>query len=100
MNKQILKEGIEYIKKVHEADKIITTSLRFLNEDFNYFTFGWIESRYLKLLKDVMKDDSDWISYYIYDCKFGKKPMEVIYKSGKKIKLKTINQLYDLIITK
>jgi len=100
MNKlDILKKGIEHLKKIRKADESITKSLRFLNSDFNYFSFGWIETEYVELLSEAVGDRSGWVSYYVYDCNFGNTPMEVIYKTGKKVKLNTVEKLHDIIIT-
>mgnify|MGYP000948657137 CR=1 FL=1 len=97
---QILKQGIAHIKKIREADEKISSALKFLNDDFNYFSFAWVEEDYLKLLELAVGDFHGNISYFIYDCDFGKSPHKVIINTSKgeqTIMLKTVEELYKII---
>jgi hypothetical protein len=49
----------------------------------------------IALLEDLTADDFEWIKYWIYDLEHGKRKLVSLDESGKKIKLKTIGQLYD-----
>jgi len=51
---------------------------------------------YIELLMEVCNDTTELIPYYIWDCDFGKNPMEVLINSGK-IELNSIEILYKLV---
>lgn len=54
--------------------------------------------RYIDLLS-VYVGDSDWISYYVWECELGRNPMEVSWNDNtKRIKLNSIKKLYKLIV--
>lgn len=57
-------------------------------------------TEYIKLLRHVFNDESDWISYYIYDLDFGKEYHEGVVRdeNGQNIPLLTIEDLYNLLI--
>ena len=50
---------------------------------------------YISLLSRYV-GDSDWISYYVWECELGKNPLEVSW-GNKKIKLNSVRKLYKLI---
>lgn len=56
---------------------------------------------FLDLMKLIMNDDGDWISYYIYDLDFGSNYRDgtIIDKDNKDIKLRTASDLYDLLLS-
>lgn len=57
-------------------------------------------SEYIKLLRDIFKDEGDWIGYYIYDLDFGGEYHEddVQDENGQNIPLLTVEDLYNLLI--
>lgn len=57
-------------------------------------------SEYIKLLRDIFKDESDWIAHYIYDLDFGKEYHEgdIQDENGQNIPLLTVEDLYNLLI--
>lgn len=75
-----------------------------LSDDFNDGIFGtvWYESLITDILMDTFNDKSDWIGYWIYELNFGKDYKKGCIKSkeGKNIKLKTIDDLYNLLTEK
>lgn len=51
---------------------------------------------YIELLSKNVGDENEWINYYIFECEFGKKPMEVTVDK-KKIKLDSLEKLWKII---
>lgn len=94
---KFLEDAIEKIRHLREMGDSLSASLQLINPDFNYFSFGRIESDYTWFLKEMFDDKDDWIGYFIYECDFGKKPMEVKLANGKTFKLRTTKQLYELL---
>ena len=55
----------------------------------------------MDIIKIVMEDKSDWISYWFYDLSKGKKYKKgMVTKGGKNIKMKTLEDLYNCINNK
>ncbi len=56
---------------------------------------------YISLLSKMMNDTDEFISYYVFDCEDGKKPMSVEIPNGEgtiEILLDSVDQLYNLIV--
>lgn len=51
---------------------------------------------YIRLLQKYINDDNDWIPYFVWECDCGKNSSEVEI-GNKKIRLKTIKDLYNVI---
>lgn len=98
---EVLEEGIRKMKELDEIEDAFKKPLAMLNPDsFNFLALSKCATDYLWFLKELFRDESDWISYFLYDCEQGKRPMEITFKSGKKMKLKTVRQLYYLLTSK
>lgn len=95
-NFQTLQNGINHIKKIREADKKLSDAFKFLDSNIRFVSLEWVEDDYVKLLSITFNDTYDWISYFVYECDFGKKKREVTVK-GKPFELRTVRQLYKLI---
>lgn len=54
----------------------------------------------VNILQSAMEDKNDWIGYWLYDLEYGNKykPGMIKDKNKKNIKLKTVNDLYNLLI--
>lgn len=94
MDKKLLELGIKKLKELRRIEEKINSSLKLLYPEMNFFCLGKIESDYLILLKKACGDTHDWISYFVYDCEFGKKAMKVNMPNGKTIKMKSVKDLY------
>lgn len=92
-----LTKAIKVIKKYRAIEKELEKTFGKLNDNHNYGMLSNFETDYMALLKVAFKDEHDWISYFIYDCDMGENPLEITFKDGKKIKLKTVKQLYWLL---
>ena len=54
----------------------------------------------LRILEEAMDDEPhQWIEYYIYETDFGKRDLECTL-DNKPIKLRNVNDLYDLLTNK
>lgn len=89
-----IKKQFEYDNKCHEAFSIILKNDYVSNYDNSFIVDG-----YINLLEYIMKDINGWISYYVYDLDFGDDYSDGCTKDvdGKNIKLKTIEDLYNII---
>jgi len=52
---------------------------------------------YISILSDIMGDTDDWISYYVFECNSGKKPMKVTMGDKTEIELDSIEKLYKIM---
>ena len=103
MTLKLFKETIEAIVAQQKHDDKCSDAFQLiLNEDRVYIGYdnSILVSQIFKILADVMQDDGDWISYFIYDLEFGTKYKKgcAIEKDGKEIKLDTIENLYKYLI--
>ena len=48
-------------------------------------------------LEKIAGDTDEWISWWIWDTDFGVKSNEITFKDGKKKKIMTVEDLYNLI---
>ena len=57
-------------------------------------------SEYIKLLRDIFKDEGDYIGYYVYDLDFGRDYHEgdIQDENGQNIPLLTVEDLYNLLV--
>lgn len=86
----------EDVEKVHY-------SMKTLDPDFGGFFLGRISTLIGKIYEEVMNDkQSDWIGYYVYELDWGTKYKAGMVKSkeGKNIKLKTLEDLWNILHTK
>lgn len=82
MNKlQIVIDYINAMEKQSNADDKFAEALKLLNAD-NY-TMGTAENistAYSKLLKKIIGADSfDWLTWWMWECDFGKKPNSLFW---------------------
>lgn len=91
------------LQELFRIESEITDAFRRLDSDFNQISFGKFENIIVKLLEDVMKDNSEWISWWIYEADFGEKKHianSVTLSGGERFLLKNSGDLYDLITRK
>ena len=93
--KQFTKLMTELVSLKRDEDKL-NEAFRKFEPDFNYICFGRYETLVVNALEIAMDDTSEWISYWLYECDCGRKPMKVTEK-GKKLPCKTISDVYNLI---
>ena len=101
MNKQQftkhLTRLVELKKEVEKLEGVMRKSI--LKDGFGgLIGISWYEDLLVNILKDSMNDEFDNIIYWIYDLELGTKWKKgMITEEGKDIKLKTINDLLELI---
>ena len=99
------KQFIKYMKEYKQLDKDIDgmdDAMKKISPDFGGFHLGRVNTMVVDLLRETMEDTSEWIEYFIYDIEWGKnaKKGTVTDKNGKDIPIKTLSNLYDIIINK
>lgn len=71
-------------------------------EDSVFYPYFKYEAELVRILKKVMKDDSEdsYIDYFLYELDGGMKwtPESITYADGTPIKLQTPEDLYDLLV--
>lgn len=92
----------DYISEIQRLN-IIEDKLQQATADLDFFKFSFCdyESLTVSILEDIFNDTKNgWISYWIYELNYGKDYCEgcVISKEGSIIKLKTAENLYDLLM--
>lgn len=97
--KQFTKIMQELVSLKSDEENLNQAFKRF-EPDFNYICFSRHETLIVKCLEFAMQDKNNWISYWLYDCDCGKNNLKVTNKHGKRIPLKTISNLYNLIKNK
>lgn len=92
---EIMQEVVSLDTDTHEAND----ALKKLSPDFGGLMLERHDSLILKLITHIMNDESEWISYWMFDLDKGKKWKKgtVVDKDGKDIKLKTLNDLYNIL---
>lgn len=104
-----LKQFTEHINKIRvlfEKDDRFNEAMKDLTYDGYGFIYGDAIGQIVELLEILMDDcpmdkrDASWISYFIYDLDFGKewKPGCITTKEGKDITLRTVEDLYNLLV--
>jgi hypothetical protein len=61
---------------------------------------GYWEALCLNTIADAMGgDEADWLGYWVYGCEMGtvKNINKMVSKDGKRVKFKTLDNLYDCI---
>ncbi len=78
----------------------VDAALRKLDPDFGGFHVARLTELVFDILKDAMKDNDDWIPYFVYELDWGSKyePGSITEADGKVIPLGTLSDLYDLLV--
>lgn len=99
LNKNCFVKIIETLVEIKKDEDNLNKAFRKFEPDFNYICFGRYESLIVKTLETAMEDTSEWISYWLYelDCGMTWKKGCITDKEGKDIKLKTPEDLYDIL---
>ena len=87
-----IKDQINKERKLDEA-------LHEMSPDFGGFSTESINLE-VELLKRLMLDDEDWIGYYIWEADWGETFDRVWDKDNNEIPLKTLEDLYNIIVEK
>lgn len=85
-----------------EDTELVHKSLKKLDPDWGGLFLTRHETLIVTLFEQAMGDTSQWIGYWLYELEQGKKWHKkcVTDKNGKDVKLKTLNDLWDIIKNK
>lgn len=99
MKKETFIKLMTELLSLKEDERTLQKEFRKIDPDFNYIRFGRHEDLIVHILKEAMDDKNEWIYYWLYELECGTKAIanSVTDKDGKKIPLKTLGNLYDLI---
>jgi len=89
-------EIMEELRHYQEAQLKICLWMELLDEDFWWFSISWPLWLITKTLSLAVDDKRDWINYFMYDCNWWEKSLNVVV-NWKRFKLKTLSKLYDII---
>jgi hypothetical protein len=96
MTKEQLAMKIEEIRRFSEEIDILNDHLQAIAPGAVCEFGGHFLDDYIRVLSELVGDDSGWISWYVFDNGFGKKKMEAGYV-GHVSKIGHTNQLWNLI---
>lgn len=83
----------EYIEKEREITKLC----RSLNDFFDFSSSHYADLL-IKVLTKACKDESEWISYFIWDLDFGRNYKHGTIKIGKKnVRMSNAKELYKVL---
>ena len=100
MTKEQFIKLIKELVAIKKAEDNLNKAFKKFEPEFNYIGFGRYETLVVRALEFAMNDtQSQWISYWLYDCNCGKdaKIVQVKDNSGKNIPFKTVSDLYNCI---
>lgn len=103
MTKELFITTLNSIKKQIEIDKKNSSMLQEMFPDDSIYC-GYNNSELFNslnlILKEQMKDDDDWIDYFMYELDFGKKYRKGMVKEsdGTIIDLSNAERLYEFLI--
>ena len=103
MTKELFIATINSIKKQIEIDRKNSSMLQEMFPDDSIYC-GYNNSELFnalnKILKESMKDEYDWIDYFIYELDFGEKYYDgcVLDRDKSIINLSTAENLYEFLI--
>lgn len=100
INREDFKKYMEEVIRLTGLEDRVSDVLQEFNNDFNRLFFSPYQTLISKILKDAMDDGFGWIDYWVYDLNYGKESKILVVKdgNGEIVPLKTIDDLYDLLI--
>ena len=101
MNKELFVNTINEMEKLYKEQELFNDVLKKIDNDFGGCL---IHNKTITLLEDLLKklvnDKYDYISYYLWELDFGKEYKDgvITEADGSIIKLSNPEELYDLIM--
>lgn len=102
MNKELFIKVVNQIEELNNEQEEFNSILHKIDNEFGG---GLIHNKSIdfltNLLKELINDTNDWISYYMWEIDFGKKYYDgcVTESDGTNISLRNAEDLYNLIIS-
>ncbi len=98
MDRKKFKELMRELIAIKQDEENLSKAFKKFEPDFNNISFGRYETLVLESLEEAMKDEHNWISYFLYDCLCGKDSKDRIKdKNGKVLSFSTLDELYSMI---
>lgn len=94
------KTYMERIKEYQENEEKVDSALKSLSPDFGGFHIEAFDLT-IEMLKKLMKDNYEWIDYYIYETNWGTAFNEpCVYDANENpIPFKTLEDVYNMILS-
>ena len=101
LSKEMFIKCINFMKERNDAIGKINKMLTEEFEDSIFYPYFKYENMLSQVLKDVMQDKGDWITYFLYEGDYGRdlKPDSVIEIDGTPIDITTPEKLYDFLVS-
>ena len=99
MNKQESKELIEKLKQHIQSFEVASEDLsRLIGYPSGEFgeSIGYIVDMLVETTSTIIGDEQQWLSWFIYDCQFGAKPMAATV-DGKEYLVDSIDMLLEVV---
>ena len=97
MNKKQFVNIIKELVSIKRDEYNFNKAFKKLEPDFNYISFGRYENLIVRSLELAMNDTSKWIQYWLYECDYGRDTKNKVTINGKKVSIKTPEDLYNCI---
>lgn len=100
ISKETFINTINFLKerndKIEEINNLFTEEF----EDSVFYPYFKYERTVVNLLTEVMRDEGEWIEYYLYECNYGEdiEPDSVQEADGTPIDITTPEKLYNFLI--
>jgi len=97
MNFEKFKKYFEYLEKFDRESEKVNKHLSEIAGRGSVCELGYnLYDGFIEMLSEIVDDKNEWIDYYVFECDFGRKPMQVeIF--GEKIKLDSLEKLWRII---
>ena len=90
-----LKEVNDFVSETNEKARKLHDSI--ISDFYNAMSLSISHENIVLKLLENMFNDTDIISWWLYECDFGRKEGTVIYENDKEIDLSTAEKLYDYL---
>lgn len=104
ISRKMFKDEMSFIQERKSAENRLTEVFSEEFVDCNFFPYMRYETEMVKLLGNLMEDESDWIGYFIYELDFGKNYKEgdvtEINQESKEVAVPmgTVDELYNILV--
>ena len=100
LSKEMFIKCINFMKERNDAMGKINEVFAEEFEDSIFYPYFKYENMLGQVLKDTMRDEGDWISWFLYEMDYGRgvKPDSVSEADGTPIDLTTPGKLYDFLV--
>lgn len=100
MSKDLFVEAMNFLEKLYREEEQFNSALKAIDDEFGG---GYIHNKTLSFVPDLLKtlvnDQYDYISYYMWEIDFGQEYYDgcITEQDGAIVHLRNAEDLYDLI---